>query len=488
MSRRFFNHKSNLPRRNTAARLTLETLDERIVLSATPTAATGLAAKAIVDLKVTYPNQKVALGTGAMIDQFHVLTAAHLLYSAADGGYATSVVAAPGAKGSETPYGTANATYVRVDPAWIGFSQAHPSSTSPSVQDVGLVTLDRTIGKSTGSFTIGTQSDSSFRKATFQTAGYPTLGGLHMAAAVAVTSTAQSTVSGYGVTFKQSDLPATPGQSGSPIWKAAGKKATVYGVVTGADGLEQKDTVYATRLTKDIYNELKTWLKQDKAPKATPKGPISAAHPTVKAAALKTKGAPVVVQALGDYERIVYDDNAPKSTDVGYYDHSGSGEWYDGSSVYPYFDYYGGDTSSNQWYGNFLGPGNAGWDTYPINSLDAAAWQHDLEYDLTGGSGPWSALFDTSLSGTDWTLASNAWNSYMNDSSLGWYDQAWALGTAGVFGGIAYGKELWNTGSSWADSVYSTYDSLLNDWSQSLYNWTGGVGTSYPDYTDQWWW
>jgi V8-like Glu-specific endopeptidase len=90
-----------------------------------------------------------------MIDSTHVLTAAHLLYSAPDGGYATSIVAIPDANGSAAPFGVAYGTYERVDPSWLGLSQSHTGTTSPNVNDIGLVTLDQPIGNSTGWFKLG---------------------------------------------------------------------------------------------------------------------------------------------------------------------------------------------------------------------------------------------------------------------------------------------------------------------------------------------
>src|SRR5258708_22461804 len=40
------------------------------------------------------------------------------------------------------------------------------------------------------------------------------------------------------------------------------------------------------------------------------------------------------------------------------------------------------------WYGNYLGPGNCGYDVLPIDELDAAAREHDLAYDKYSAGGP----------------------------------------------------------------------------------------------------
>ena len=123
--------------------LCVEQLDERILPSISPVNPTmGSALMGIVDLKVTFPDGKSAAGTGTMIDSSHVLTAAHLIYSAQDGGYAKSIEAIPAAHGNYDPLGVAFATYERVDPSWLSFNPSHPGMTSPSVEDIGLVSIE----------------------------------------------------------------------------------------------------------------------------------------------------------------------------------------------------------------------------------------------------------------------------------------------------------------------------------------------------------
>jgi hypothetical protein len=62
----------------------------------------------------------------------------------------------------------------RVDPSWIPCRQAHPGSTSASVSDIGLVTLNSTVGNLTGWFGFGyNTNNAAFAGATMDTAGYP---------------------------------------------------------------------------------------------------------------------------------------------------------------------------------------------------------------------------------------------------------------------------------------------------------------------------
>jgi V8-like Glu-specific endopeptidase len=317
----------------------VEFLDRREVLSASPlNPVSGLAASAVVNLKVTFPDHQTVLGTGAMIDSYHVLTAAHMLYSAADGGYATSIVAAPGANGASTPFGVAYGTKERVDPSWLSFSQAHPGSTSPSVEDLGLITLDRTIGNSTGWFTIGYNNNNSFFKnATFQTAGYPSLAGVNAAKAVMISGKSQSAVSPYGVTFKQSALTASSGQSGSPVWKTSGKGSPlIYAVVTGANGFSDSNSVYATRITRNAYNELLGWKRSDRTPFPNQIGVPLVAHPAVSGVhTALTSTSTVIVQALDDYE---FDGGYGYADNSGYTDFGGYN--YDDPGYMPSTYYY----------------------------------------------------------------------------------------------------------------------------------------------------
>ena len=60
------------------------------------------------------------------------------------------------------------------------------------------------------------------------------------------------------------------------------------------------------------------------------------------------------------------------------------------------------------WYGNYLGPGNCGYDVLPIDALDAAAREHDLAYDRCGVGGPKGAFLCLDVGKADWKLAKDA--------------------------------------------------------------------------------
>src|SRR5262249_47828353 len=68
----------------------------------------------------------------------------------------------------------------------------------------------------------------------------------------------------------------------------------------------------------------------------------------------------------------------------------GMGGWNFGTSILSLFN--------KPWYGNYLGPGNYGYDVPPINALDNAARNHDLAYEAAGiENGFWGALTNTSV-------------------------------------------------------------------------------------------
>ena len=88
------------------------------------------------------------------------------------------------------------------------------------------------------------------------------------------------------------------------------------------------------------------------------------------------------------------------------------------------------------WYGNYAGPGNNGDDVAPINSVDAAARDHDLAYGAAGADGIVGAFFDTSVANADLALAYNVLEARQNDRELNPIDKTAATVIAGFFGTV----------------------------------------------------
>ena len=265
------------------ARPVVEGLEARLVLSLTPVAAGSPAPfTAIVKLDITYPDGQQFVGSGAMIDSYHVLTAGHVVYSYEHGGWATSITAVPELHGTSEPFGAADSTAVRTFNTWMNYDQGHPGLTSPDAKDVGLITLDKAVGYQTGWFSyyynnnIGAFGYGSV----FDTAGYPASNGydgLNMQFSSGPIDGLSS--GGGGLQFHDPNITIYGGQSGSPVWSPS--DGVVYGVAVA-------DT-FAIRITQSIYNQLQTWVAADTPPYAPPR--VTYAPPSITGGSYKVGAA-----------------------------------------------------------------------------------------------------------------------------------------------------------------------------------------------------
>jgi V8-like Glu-specific endopeptidase len=252
----------------------LEWLEGRALLSLSGIAPNaGFPFTAIVELKATFPDHKTYVGTGAMIDSFHVLTAGHVIYSYADGGFATSVLATPELYGNSQPFGTAWMTYERTFNAFMSYNRTHPGTTAPGDYDIGLITLNRNIGYSTGWMNFGYDNNNAdfARGSIYNTAGYPAAGGYdsrHMEFSAG--SIAGLSPDGSALQYYQSSITAYGGQSGSPVWRYTPSTNTqmVYAVHVGGNGTAGSLNI-ATRITQPIFNALQQWRFSDAVPRST---------------------------------------------------------------------------------------------------------------------------------------------------------------------------------------------------------------------------
>jgi V8-like Glu-specific endopeptidase len=237
----------------------LEQLENRLVPSLTPIPANaGYPYSAVVEIQATFPDGQTYVGSGAMVDPSHVLTAGHVLYSAKDGGYAQTVTVTPDLNGNSAPFGSAYATYENVDPTYVQYSQAHPGQTSTSVNDIGLVTLNRPIGNSTGTFGFGYDNNNAdFTNAVLYTAGYPASYGYNGRQMYASAGHIIGANGPDGLAAYEGNVTVLPGQSGSPLFAA---NNIIYGVVSGYSGSTASNSVdYFSRITQTVFNELRSW-------------------------------------------------------------------------------------------------------------------------------------------------------------------------------------------------------------------------------------
>lgn len=248
-------------------RLTVESLEDRVVPSLTPVNTTAYPYSTIVRLEITFPKE-TDVGTGVMVDRFHVLTAGHCVYDAAAGGWAKSIKVVPDQQGNNAPFGTAYSTYVRTFNTWVNYSNSHPHSTAPGDMDMGLITLNRTIGDFTSWMSYGYNNNNSFFSSgsIMNTAGYPATSG-YTGKQMYFSSGAIAGLSsdGTAIQYYQSNITTYGGQSGSPVWTLINGTRTVYGIHVGGSGLSTSLN-FATRITQTIFNTLQSWRSQDAVP------------------------------------------------------------------------------------------------------------------------------------------------------------------------------------------------------------------------------
>ncbi len=254
-----------------SASLRLEQLEVRQVLSLTGIAPNaGFPFTTIVELQATFPDHKTFDGSGVMVDRFHVLTAGHVLYDYAEGGFASQILAIPELYGNSEPFGTAHMTYERTYPAFTNYDKAHPGKTAAGDDDIGLITLDYPVGDRTGWMSYGYDNNNAdFAKGViYNTAGYPAAGGYdghHMEFSSG--PLAGLSADGSALDYSQSSITTYGGQSGSPVWRynASNNSRVVYGIHVGGSGGANSSN-FATRITQSIFNDLQHWSSADTAP------------------------------------------------------------------------------------------------------------------------------------------------------------------------------------------------------------------------------
>ncbi|MEG5042579.1 MULTISPECIES: bluetail domain-containing putative surface protein [unclassified Microcoleus] len=179
-------------------------------------------------VQAKFPNGEWSGGTGSLIGPFTVLTAGHVIYSHARGGWATEVKFTPGRNGKDRWFGEASYTSLKTNTSWINDASLD--------QDWGVIQLDRPVGNYTGSF--GYQSSTAnINGQGITTAGYPSdLAtqwfddvGLYRADGTVSSSTATR------ISYNQ-NVDVIPGQSGSPVWQVdSDNQRRIKGVVAYSD-------------------------------------------------------------------------------------------------------------------------------------------------------------------------------------------------------------------------------------------------------------
>ncbi len=210
----------------------------------------------ICKLYITAPDASHWLGTGFIVDGFHVLTAGHCAYIHGHGGWATEIEVVPGKDGSWDPFGHAYMTYMRSYTGWT-------SSQMPE-HDWAMLTLDRNVGSYTGWMgrMTAASSDTLYTDGV-NSAGYPADldGGENMYFDFDYGDGATEYNHYYFID-------TAGGQSGMPIWKYTGGNR--YVLTIHAYGRGGTLSNYGTRFNTDKYNRIFDWLAADTSPTNKP--------------------------------------------------------------------------------------------------------------------------------------------------------------------------------------------------------------------------
>lgn len=209
--------------------------------------------RTITKIFIRTQEENYYVSSGAIIDDFHVLTCGHCVYVHDEGGWAAEVIVIPGKDGSYEPYGRAHATNLRSFTGWTDFELAE--------HDMALITLDRSIGNLTG--WMGMQTDvqsSSIYTGTLNLAGYP--GELDSGLSMYFDSDTGDRASLYNHWYW---MDMTSGQSGSPVWREdAGNRYILS--INAYEFVGGLDANMGTRLNTNKFNQINSWLAADNTP------------------------------------------------------------------------------------------------------------------------------------------------------------------------------------------------------------------------------
>lgn len=193
-------------------------------------------------LYMTFPNGKMFVGSGALIGNKYVVSCGHCIYSHDNGGWATRVEVVPGLYQSSRPYGSAFAVNYRTYNGWV--------NSRDRFYDISLITLDRNIGSSTGWFGYAYQPN--LNNWTVHFGGYDAdrYNGLVQLYRYGPVTSDATTGFYYNIDMKG-------GSSGSGVYYVDGSSNRY---VVGVNGWESASWNFATKITSQRFNDIKSWI------------------------------------------------------------------------------------------------------------------------------------------------------------------------------------------------------------------------------------
>ncbi len=201
---------------------------------------------AIVQIIAYFPDGNSFLGSGFLIGENDVLTAAHVLYDDDHGGLATEVIVTPGLDGDTKPFGEIHAVELAVPEGW--------KDSEDNDYDYAVIGLESAAGYGAGWFTYSSLPDAQFADLLY-TAGYP---GDHGGENQYLSSgTVDYTYS--NIYYFDDDLDLIPGQSGGPLFSSDNDAYNVVGVVSHYTLQPLSNGVLA--LGPDNIPEIDNWVE-----------------------------------------------------------------------------------------------------------------------------------------------------------------------------------------------------------------------------------
>jgi V8-like Glu-specific endopeptidase len=203
---------------------------------------------AVVSITVTWPDGTASGGSGVMVGANDVLTAAHMVYSAVNGGAATSVTVTPGANGNSTPFGTYAAAewyYYEWDTNRDGLATRQESQ-----YDVAIIGLSQRLGDQTGWFGMDPNATTGWYNLT----GYPAAYTNALGQPQMTNDWGQATEDPTWWVYDFVDITSTPGNSGGPLWYQAANGPYVVGICSTASWAAD---IYLTN------SQLQAWMSED---------------------------------------------------------------------------------------------------------------------------------------------------------------------------------------------------------------------------------
>ena len=210
--------------------------------------------RAVGRLGIEFPSGWRGHCSGAMIGEFHFLTAGHCVYNEERGGWASDLTVSLGQDVQERFYGEAIAQHVRSYTGWTEFEDAQ--------DDWALVTLDRNLGSHTGWLGYESQFNTdAFVGMDVATAGYP--GDLESGRAMYEASGTTSYATDTRVFYSGADgIDTAGGQSGSSIWRQDPLDGSYYVNIVHAYGGPTVNS--GTRINAQKFQSLEDWIAEDK--------------------------------------------------------------------------------------------------------------------------------------------------------------------------------------------------------------------------------